>query len=436
MNRPPEPSRRRFLAGTATLVGSAALAGCTTAYGALPDRVVHARTRRRSVPEIPPAVEATEDHLEELADEIERYAEKGLDAWDRMERLERRVGHHRSGLERAAEFVADLPSKPATADTAQSARGHLWLAAGAYAYAAARNGEFDRDPTDGVDEGLDEAASLRDAFTYETGDPKTFLAYGSLVESELRGARSLLSRRRDAELDSVSGTTNSAEEVGNIHRDVQQNRMRVRSAASYREVLRERDPLGDATPFRESMADSRDRFAERIERLNDEREEWIDRTGEFDGERLSVHSALYSRSHLGRGEAVFWEVDRLVDAGYEVDGTVELATRWLVLDATDGERNRIEDAGEDTLDATAIDAAKRDAVDRLEAVLAGDPDPLTLFLADEARWRLSYADSSIERRSSDDEDWEWDRANAYAQYLLAKGVCERIPETVDLLAEE
>lgn len=47
------------------------------------------------------------------------------------------VGFHRGHLENAAEFAESLPSKPATADTVESAGGRLRRVAGAYAYAYA-----------------------------------------------------------------------------------------------------------------------------------------------------------------------------------------------------------------------------------------------------------------------------------------------------------
>ncbi|TYL38431.1 hypothetical protein CV102_11525 [Natronococcus pandeyae] len=427
MDRSASSSRRRFLSGAA-VGATAAFAGCTSVYGALPNRVTYARTRFRDVPSVPAAVETTDDHLHDLATEIDAYAD-GLEVWDRIDGPERRVVYSSRRLENALEFADSLPSEPPTIDTVETAGYHLSQAAGSDAYARVRADEFDRDPTAGAERWLDERASVQAEFDYETEAPSTFLAYGRAVEYSLRQAELGLSRLTDAEIDDGSRHASRAERIADLYGNTQRHRLRVRDARGYRKALRERDSGGE--PFGETMAASRDVLAGRVSDLLADRDIWMDRTADFGDERRDVHSALYSRSLGERVETI----DRIVDGGYEVYGTVELATLWLRFAAARAERDRLEAADEDRLDSGLVDAAKRDAVDRLEDVLESDPDPLALFFADRARSRLDSGDRSLERTSfDDDEDWRWMQANGYAHYLLARGILERIDEAVDVLA--
>ncbi|SDR34894.1 hypothetical protein [Natronobacterium texcoconense] len=437
MSRPPRPSRRRFLAAAGA--GSlAALAGCTTAYSTLPNRLAYARTRRRSIPTVPAPVHATDELLHEFADETGEYAADALEAWDQTDEHDRFLRYSRPRLEHAAEYAEDRPWEAPTADAVRTVRGHQWQAASGYAYAMARVGEFDRDPTADAESYLERARDRHAEFEYVTADPATFLAYGRYVEHDLHQARALLSRRVDADVDDRDDDTSRAERIGSLYGGVQQNRARVDTAETYRDVLRERDPVSDGDHFAETMADARAVFHDRVEDLLEDREEWSDRIGEFEGDdvgesetgRRDVHSALYSRSSYG--DSLVGDSDRRVDGGYAVYGTVELAKGWLFLAAGRAERERIEAEEVDVLDSGAIDAAKRDAVERLEDVLADDPDPLTLFFAEEAQSWIESGDRGIERSGLDDdeEDWRWSQANGYARYLLARGILERIDEAV------
>lgn len=431
MRRQPVPSRRAVLGGLVG-TGTALLAGCSTAYDVLPDRAVHARTRRRGLPDVSPAVETTDDHLRTCADEIDGYVDAGLEAWDRMDDPERRVIYSRQKLERAGEFTDGLPSEPPIVDTVESAGYYLSQAAGSYAYAKARLEEFDGHPTDGVDGWLDEVDAARERFAYETDDPEVFLAYGRSVEYSLHQAELGLSRQVDADIDERGRETSRAERIADIYGDVRRSRLRLLDAAAYREALRERDPGGER--FAETLAAGRTVLRERIEDRRAERDEWRGRLEELDGERRDVHEALYARSEGWETEVS--SVDRYVDRGYEVYGTVELATAWLVLTAARDERERIENASEDTLEATDLDAAKRDAVERLESRLEDDPGPLARLFLSEARSLLYVGDSALERdRDESEEDRRWTLANGYARYLLARGMLERAPDAVSVLID-
>lgn len=427
MDYPPRVSRRQLIAG-AGLGSLTALAGCSSSGGRLPGRSAYDRIRRREIPSVPPAVEVADARLRELADEIADYASDGLETWDRMDEPERRVRYDRRQLENAAEFADSLPSESATAETVRSARAHFQQAVGGFAYARVRIDEFDREPTAGLEEWLAESESRHDEFAYETDDPESFLAYGWLIERNFRQATYSLSRQADADVDDRNDTTSRAERIAEIYTSVQQSRMRVQSASAYREALRERDAGGE--PFDETIEARRSALSERIDDLFEDRDVWEDRLHDLEGERRDVHDALHSRSHDRSSGA-----ENAADDGYEVYGTVELATGWLRLEAARAERDRLEAADEDILESGPVDAAKRDAVDRLEDVLESDPDPLTLLFAEEARQWISSGDSYIERnRIDDDEDRRWSLANGYASYLLAKGTLERIDEIVDLLA--
>ncbi|AFZ73540.1 hypothetical protein [Natronobacterium gregoryi] len=437
MSRPPRPSRRRFLAAAGA--GSlAALAGCTTAYSTLPNRLAYARTRRRSIPTVPAPVYATDELLHDLVDEAGEYAADALEVWDEIDDHDRFLRYGRPRLEHAAEYAEDRPWEAPTTDAVRTARGHQWQAASGYAYTMARLGEFDRDPTADAEPFLERANDRHAEFEYVTTDPATFLAYGRYVEHDLSQARALLSRRVDADVDDQNDDTSRVERIGSLYGGVQQNRARIDTAETYHDVLRERDPVSDGTRFDETMADARTVFHDRIEDLLEDREEWFDRIGGFEDDdvgesetgRRDVHSALYSRSDYG--DSLVGDADRRVDRGYAVYGTVELAKGWLFLAAARAERERIVSEDVDVLDSGAIDAAKRDAVERLEAVLADDPDLLTLFFAEEAQSWIESGDRDIERSGLDDEeeDWRWSQANGYARYLLARGVLERIDEAV------
>ncbi|NGM70186.1 hypothetical protein G6M89_14405 [Natronolimnobius sp. AArcel1] len=440
MSCPPALSRRRLLA-SAGVTTMTALAGCTRIYSTLPDRITYARTRRREIPTVPSPVFGTDAHLHDLADETAEYVDPGLEAWERVGEREHRVHYTQSRLERAAEFAAERDWESPTTETVQSGRAHLWNAAGSYAYATAQLDEFDRDPTAGAADSLEEAETRHQEFEYATGDPAIFLAYGRYVERELQQAHSLLSRRVDAEVEDRRERTSRAERIAELYSGVRQAQARIDSAVAYREALREHDPGSD--PFGEAMADARAILHDRVDPLLESREEWSERIGEFDGDgigesetgRRDVHDALYSRSSYG--ESAVSDANRRVDGGYDVYGTVELANGWLHLAAARAECERIESDGIDLLDSGAIDAAKRAAIDRLEGVLADDPGQLTLFFAAEARSWITAGDSGIERSSLDDaeEEWRWSQANGYARYLLAKGILERIDEAVAVVTD-
>ncbi|MEY7848772.1 hypothetical protein AB7C87_06155 [Natrarchaeobius sp. A-rgal3] len=439
MSRPPRCSRRNALAALG-IGGLASLAGCTTAYSALPDRASYARTRRRSIPAVPSPVYATDEHLHDLADEIADYAADGLEAWERMGERERFVVYSERRLEDDLEFAETRPWESATADTARSARSHLWHASGAFVYATVRTDGFEGDPAAGTEQALEEAGSHLEDFEYVTDDPATFLTYGRFLEYELQQAHSLLSHQLKADVDDRSDNTSRAERLAEIYSTVRQGRSQIDLATAYHDTLRERDPGGD--PFGERMANARATLRERTDELLEDREDWSGRIGEFEGNdvgesesgRRDVHDALYSRSH--RGESDARSIERYVDEGYEVYGTVELATAWLVLAAARGERDRLEAAGTDRLDSGWIDTAKRDAVDRLEDLLADEPDPLTLFFAEEGRSLIYSGDRGLERSSLDDDaDWQWRQANGYARYLLAKGILGKIPDVRSLLVD-
>lgn len=435
MSRPPPLSRRGLLAGIAGGT-MASLAGCTSVYSALPNRVTYARTKRREIPAVPSPVFGTDGHLHDVADKIADYADAGLEAWDRMGERELGVIYTRAELEQAAEFAAERDWESPTVDAMRSARIHLSHAAGGYAYATVRLGEFDRDPTAGAADSLEEAEARHDEFEYVTDDPATFLAYGRFVEREFYQSCSFLSHVIDADVEDRSDHESRAERIAELYGDVRYARARSDGAVAYRDALRERDPGGEHAD--EMLADARAILRDRIETLLAEREEWFGRIGEFEGDdvgdsetgRRDVHDALYFRSDYG--DSAVRSADRYVNDGYEVYGTVELAEGWLHLAAARAERERIEAEGIDLLDSGAIDAAKRDAVDRLETVLADDPDPLTLYFAAEARDWIEAGDRGIERSSLDDaeEEWRWSQANGYARYLLARGMLERIDEAV------
>lgn len=441
MSSPPSFSRRRLLAGVGAGT-TAALAGCTSVYSALPNRVAYARTRRREIPAVPSPIVATDEHLHDVADVIADHVDDGLEAWDRMGDRELGVRFTRSRLERAAEFAAARDWALPTVDTVQSARAHLMDAVGGYAYATARVGEFDRDPTAGAADALEEARIRRDEFEYVTSDPATFLAYGRFVEYELYQACSLLSRQVDADVEDRSDHESRAERIADLYSSTRYARARSDSAVAYRDALRARDPGGEH--LGNVMADARAVLRDRIETLLEDRDAWRGRIGEFEGDdigesetgRRDVHDALYSRS--SGGESAVRDAERYVDGGYEVYGTVELAEAWLLLAAARAERDRIEAAGDDRLDSGAIDTAKRDAVDRLEDHLADESNPLALFFADRARSLLEGGDSGIERSSLDDTDneWRWSQANGYARYLLARGILERVEEAVAVVTGE
>ncbi|ELZ05123.1 hypothetical protein [Natrialba aegyptia] len=432
MRRPSSSSRRAFLTGTAA-AGTVALAGCSTVFSVLPDRAAYGRTRRREIPDVPPAVETTTASLEETADEIADHAASGLAAWDRMEPPAERTTITGRQLETAAEFADALPTEPPVVSTVESAGYHLSQAATAEAYARSRLDEFDADPTAGVADGLEETAAVTEQFTYETADIETFLAYGRSVEYSLSQAEQGLSRRQETDIES-HGKTSRAERVARVYGDVQRSRLRVRDAKAYRDALRERDTGG--SDIRNSLAESRAELNERIRDLRDDHQEWETRldTAEFADDRRDVHSALYSRSSAGRSPTS--TADRHVENGYEVHGTVTLALSWLRLAAARDERERIETDGTDELDPTPIDEAKREALDRLENRLETDPKPLARLFLSESRDLLAAGDRGLERRSSTtDEERRWELANGYARYLLARGMLDRIPEAVALLAD-
>ncbi|WP_440770849.1 hypothetical protein [Natronorubrum sp. DTA28] len=429
MKHRPGASRRRFLAGT-TGVSVSLLAGCSSVIGVLPDRVVYARARRRSVPEVETAVETTDAHLRTTAEEIASYATDGLEAWNRLDEPSDRqsVSRHRRyriDLERAAEFADDLPTEPPVIDTVEAAGYRLSRAAAGFAYAQAKNADFDRDPSEKATVLLDEVDAATDRFSYETGDPETFLAYGHRIEYCLNQAGQALRWRADDDVEHWK-QPDDAEEIADSYAGVRRSELRLAEASAYREALRERDGGGDSV--HETIAESQRVLRERVDDLRDDRARWFDRIDEFDGERRSVHDALYSRSNRS-GTGV-----RYVDRGFEVYGTVELAKTWLLFETARAERDRLEDGEAAELDAASIDAAKRDAVDLLEDALASSPGPSTEYFLAEARGRVSAGDSGIERRSrDDDEDREWSRANGYARYLLGKGMVERTPDAIGLL---
>lgn len=424
----PGASRRRFLAGTAG-VGVSLVAGCSSVTSVLPDRVVYARTRRRSVPEVETAVETTDAHLRTTAEEITSYATDGLEAWNRLDepsdrQSESRHRRYRTDLERAAEFADDLPTEPPVVDVVEAAGYHLLKAAAGFAYARAKNADFDRDPSEKAAVLLDEVDAATDRFTYETGDPETFLAYGHRIEYCLNQAGQVLRWRADDDVERWR-QPDDAEEIADSYASVRRSELRLAEASAYREALRERDG-GDSV--HETITESRRVLRERVDDLRDDRARWFDRIDEFDGERRSVHSALYSRSDRS-GTGV-----RYADRGFEVYSAVELAKTWLLFETARVERDRLEDDEAAELDAASIDAAKRDAVDLLEDALASSPGPSTEHFLAEARGWISAGDSGIERRSrDDDEDRDWGRANGYARYLLGKGMVERTPNAVGLL---
>ncbi len=430
MKHRPGASRRQFLAGTAG-VSVSLLAGCSSINGVLPDRVVYARTRRRSVPEVETAVETTDTHLRTTAEEITSYATDGLEAWNRLDEPSDRQSAsrhrmYRTDLERAAEFADDLPTEPPVVDTVEAAGYHLSKAAAGFAYARATNADFDRDPSEKATVLLDEVDAAIDRFSYETGDPETFLAYGHRIEYCLNQAgQGLRWRADDADVERWR-QPDDAEEIADNYASVRRSELRLAEAAAYREALRERDGGGDSV--HETISESRQVLGECVDDLRDDRARWFDRIDEFDGERRSVHGALYSRSDRS-GTGV-----RYADRGFEVYGAVELANTWLLFETARVERDRLEDGEAAELDAASIDAAKRDALDLLEDALASSSGPSTEYFLAEARGWVSAGDSGIERRSrDDDEDREWGRANGYARYLLGKGMVERTPNAVALL---
>nr|WP_049896536.1 twin-arginine translocation signal domain-containing protein [Natrialba chahannaoensis] len=433
MRRPPFPSRRSrraFLGGTA-VAGTAALAGCTTLYHVLPDRIVYARTRRRDIPEVPPAVETTDAHVRETADRIAEHADAALAVWDRLDEPFGQTPVTRGNIESADEFATEAPTKPPVVSTVESTGLHLHQAAQGDAYARAVLDGFDDDPTEGVDDGLEAVTELASQFEYETAAPETFLAYGKSIEHSLHQAESGLSRRRDAEI-ADSDRSDRAEQIATVYSGVQRSRLRVRDAKAYREALRERDSGSES--IRDSLAESRDELEGRIDDLRATREEWGDRfdADEFEGERRDVRSALYSRS--ASGESDLQRATRYLDDGYEVYGTVALADVWLRLTAARDEWERFETDGTDELDAVVIDEAKRDAVSRLEDLLVTDPEPLTRLFCSEARTLVSVGDLDLAIDAGEmDEDQRWSLANGYARYMLARGMLDRIPEAVDLL---
>ena len=431
MRRPSAPSRRAFLAGAAT-TGTAALAGCTAAYGVVPDRFVYARTHRRGVPKVPAAVETSDAHLEATADEIADYAARGLEAWERIDEPSPTIRYSSRVLERAAEFAEALPTEPPTVDTVESMGYYLSRAAGGYAYAVDQTDGFDGDPTADVDAWLEEAAHLHGEFAYETDDPETFLAYGRSIEYSLQQASAGLSRRADADVNEHDSRS-AEDQLAQIYSSVQRSRLRVLDAAAYRETLRERDAGGE--PFRDAIVGRRAVLRDHVDDRLADHEAWSDRFDSLEGERRDVQSALYSRSHGWRSNAR--AAERHVENGYEVYGTTVLAECWLGLEAARAERERIEDDGTDALDAVVVDETKRDAVDRLERALDDEPGPMTRHLLSTCRSHVEWGDRGIERgqQEDDDEDRRWNRANGYAHYLLARGMLERVPDLVATLTD-
>ncbi|WP_323172018.1 hypothetical protein [Natrialba sp. PRR66] len=60
----------------------------------------------------------------------------------------------------------------------------------------------------------------------------------------------------------------------------------------------------------------------------------------------------------------------------------------------------------------------------------------SIIVLSESRDLLAAGDRGLERRSSTtDEERRWELANGYARYLLARGMLDRIPEAVTLLAD-
>ncbi|ELY92990.1 hypothetical protein C483_06660 [Natrialba hulunbeirensis JCM 10989] len=398
----------------------------------LPDRTVYARTRRRDIPEVPPAVETTDAHVRETADQIAEHADAALAVWERLDEPSEQTPVTRPNIESASEFATEAPTKPPVVSTVESSGRHLHQAAQGDAYARAFLDEFDDDPIEGVDDGLEAVTELARQFEYETEAPETFLAYGQSIEYSLRRAESGLSRQRDAEIDE-NDRSGRAEQIASVYSGVQRSRLRVRDARAYREALRKRDPGGES--IRDSLAESRDELEDRIDNLLATREEWGDRfdADEFEGERRDVRSALYSRS--GGRKSDVQSAIRDIDGGYEVYGTVALADVWLRLAAARDEWERIETEGADVLDGVVIDEAKRDAVSRLEDLLVADPEPLTRLFCSEARTLVSVGDRDLDIDAGEmDEDQRWSLANGYARYLLARGMLDRISEAVNLLA--